>query len=168
MDIKVKEVVVAAFHRQFFLTEKTLILEGGREPLYLPSTPWFPFHRLVFLGQSPQSALHEISHWCIAGKSRRQKIDYGYWYAAEGRNQAEQDAFLELERLPQAIESLFYQALGLHFQVSLDNFSRFARLEELSFEREVLRVANKLHSQQALLPPRAQLFLQALRDPGLS
>jgi elongation factor P hydroxylase len=162
MDINLKEFVVAAFHRQFLLAEKTIILEGGREPLYLPSTPWFPYHRIVFLGQSPQSALHEISHWCIAGKSRRQKIDYGYWYAAEGRSESQQEAFLELELLPQAIESLFYEALGLDFQVSLDNFSQFARFEEVSFARRVESLARNLHGKRTL-PPRADIFLRSLQ-----
>ncbi len=32
------------------------------------------------------SALHEISHWCVAGKARREQVDFGYWYCPDGRD----------------------------------------------------------------------------------
>ena len=51
-------------------------------------------------------------HWCLAGTRRRQRVDYGYWYAPEGRDEAQQAAFFAVEAAPQALESLFCERLS--------------------------------------------------------
>lgn len=58
------------------------------------------------------SALHEISHWTIAGAKRRLLPDLGYWYAPDGRTKEQQDLFEQVEIKPQAIEWLFAQSLA--------------------------------------------------------
>ncbi len=69
------------------------------------------------------SALHEISHWTIAGAKRRLLPDLGYWYAPDGRTKEQQDLFEQVEIKPQAIEWLFAQSFGRKFRVSLDNLT---------------------------------------------
>ncbi len=69
------------------------------------------------------SALHEISHWSIAGDKRRLLPDLGYWYAPDGRTAEQQALFEQVEIKPQAIEWLFATAFGRKFRVSLDNLT---------------------------------------------
>lgn len=61
------------------------------------------------------SALHEISHWTIAGKERRLLADLGYWYAPDGRTREQQALFEQVEVKPQAIEWLLPQLLAASF-----------------------------------------------------
>ena len=68
-----------------------------------------------------RSALHELSHWCVAGEVRRKIDDYGYWYAEDGRNQQQQDEFFKVEIKPQVIEWAFSIVCGVKFEASVDN-----------------------------------------------
>ena len=68
-----------------------------------------------------RSALHELSHWCVAGVERRKLDDFGYWYAADGRNQQQQDEFFRVEVKPQAIEWAISIVAGVDFEASVDN-----------------------------------------------
>jgi elongation factor P hydroxylase len=100
------------------------ILEGnGQEPIYLPASSDNSHHRIVFTQDYFSSALHEIAHWCVAGESRRQKVDYGYWYLPDGRNAQQQAAFESVEVKPQALEYAFSLACNIPFRVSVDNLS---------------------------------------------
>ena len=83
----------------------TILVRGDGEPEYFAST------------------LHEISHWCVAGKKRRQLDDFGYWYVADGRDEVTQKLFEQVEIKPQAIECLLNLALGRYFYVSQDNLN---------------------------------------------
>lgn len=84
------------------------------------------------------SALHEISHWCIAGENRRSKDDYGYWYAPDGRSPEEQAEFFQVEIKPQALEMAFHLASKLPFEFSLDNLSNTVCNEQVdNFKRNV-------------------------------
>jgi elongation factor P hydroxylase len=67
------------------------------------------------------SALHEVAHWCIAGEQRRQQLDFGYWYAPDGRSPEQQGAFEAVEYKPQALEWFFSLACGYRFRLSADN-----------------------------------------------
>jgi len=78
-------------------------------------------HTLFYREDFYASALHEISHWCIAGCNRRKLLDFGYWYITEGRNKTAQQKFYAVEQKPQAIEYLFSIAAGYPFSVSADN-----------------------------------------------
>ncbi len=137
------------------------------EPLYLPAAAGRAA-RLGYVAGHPRSALHEIAHWCIAGPRRRAREDFGYWYAPDGRDATAQRAFEAAEVLPQALEMLFCGALGLDFEVSLDNLADDRAADGRARFRHVVeaRAARCLHLCR---PRRALLFLDALRDtPGWS
>lgn len=105
---------------QVFLAAYDTRLEGGAdEPVYLPGAP----NRILYTRDYFRSALHEVAHWCVAGAERRTREDYGYWYAPDGRDAAQQADFLHVEVVPQALELLFCAACGHDFRVSLDNLS---------------------------------------------
>jgi len=67
------------------------------------------------------SALHEIAHWCIAGRARRQLVDYGYWYRPPPCSEAEQQVFYAVEARTQALERIFAEGCGCEFRISPDN-----------------------------------------------
>ncbi len=60
-------------------------------------------------------------HWCVAGKARREQVDFGYWYCPDGRDAMTQSQFEDVEVEPQAFEWLFCVAAGFPFNVSCDN-----------------------------------------------
>jgi elongation factor P hydroxylase len=142
-----------------FLASHRTVLEGGAdEPLYLPPAQDAPArirYRLDYFA----SALHEVAHWCIAGARRRRLVDYGYWYAPEGRDAAGQRAFEAVEVRPQALESLFAEAAGVPFVPSLDNPGR-EDVDPAPFAAAVAREAARLRRDG--LPPRAARFRAAL------
>ncbi|BBI51881.1 hypothetical protein HORIV_43020 [Vreelandella olivaria] len=95
-----------AFDGVFAERYQTRLIRGGDEPLYRPANSETPYHQVIFARGYYASALHEISHWCIAGEKRRQLEDYGYWYCPDGRNAEQQRAFEQAEIAPQALESI--------------------------------------------------------------
>lgn len=151
----------AIFAECFEASYRTILLGGGKEPLYLPSAnPDEAPHRIVYREDYFASALHEVAHWCMAGASRRLEEDYGYWYAPDGRSASEQAEFERVEARPQALESIFSQTCGFDFQLSVDNLDGgFAPSETFvaAVERERARLLEKG------LPRRADRFRQALR-----
>lgn len=50
---------------------RTRLIKGDDKPLYLLADDKMPYHRIIFARGYYASALHEISHWCIAGETRR-------------------------------------------------------------------------------------------------
>ena len=114
------DALCALFDELFLEAEGTQLRGGASEPLFCPgfgAAPAVIYFRLDYQA----SALHEVAHWCLAGARRRQRVDYGYWYAPEGRDAAQQAAFFAVEAAPQALESLFCDALGVPFAPSVDN-----------------------------------------------
>ncbi|MFC6635266.1 elongation factor P hydroxylase [Microbulbifer taiwanensis] len=99
----------------------TRLCGGFEEPYYRPVGEALRYHRVEFTRDYPASALHEAAHWCVAGPTRRQLPDYGYWYAPDGRSEAQQVEFERVEVKPQALEWIFARACGLPFRVSADN-----------------------------------------------
>ena len=72
-------------------------LQGGAdEPLYQPALQQGHSHVLHYRADYFASALHEVAHWCIAGTARRRQVDFGYWYAPDGRSGNEQLASIDL------------------------------------------------------------------------
>lgn len=134
---------------------------GGNasEPVYLPADNECPFHRIVFAHGFFASALHEVAHWCIAGAKRRRLVDYGYWYAPDGRDTDQQAEFERVEAKPQSIEWAFSIACGFPFRVSVDNLSGIDADRD-AFTRKVH--AELLRYAQVGFPPRAQRFIDAL------
>jgi len=98
----------------------TRLIGGFPEPYYkAPGTT--SLAEIQFTRDHERSALHELGHWCIAGKQRRLKNDYDYWYVPDGRSDEQQRLFFDVEVKPQALEKHFSTALALPFDVSIDN-----------------------------------------------
>ena len=115
--------LIQVFDSCFFERYNTRLVKGAEEPIYLPANKAYSCNQIIFAHGFFASALHEISHWCVAGEQRRKKIDYGYWYEPDGRNAKSQSLFASVEAKPQAIEWLLSKACGKPFHVSLDNLS---------------------------------------------
>lgn len=107
---------------QWFSHYNVVLVRGEHEPEYFPANNDLPA-RIQFAHGFFNSALHEISHWCIAGQHRRTLPDLGYWYAPDGRTAEQQNLFEQVEVKPQALEWLFSRALLRPFRVSLDNLT---------------------------------------------
>ena len=132
------------------------------EPVYQPSTAAGKRHCIGYRHDYFASALHEVSHWCIAGSERRLQLDYGYWYAPDGRDDAAQKAFEAVECKPQALEWIFSRACGFTFRISLDNLNSGGSEIPDSSRFKARVYAQLLHWQQTELPERAQVFFGAL------
>lgn len=133
--------------RDVFLDRYATLLEGGaEEPVYRASTEVGAPHRIHYTRDYFRSALHEVAHWCVAGPWRRERDDYGYWYAPDGRNAAQQAEFMRVEVRPQAYEALFCAACNHPFRVSLDNLAGEAG-DEAAFSVAVYRQAVNFNEQ---------------------
>lgn len=154
------ESLIKIFNRLFQERENTVLVGYAKEPLYRPADQDSIFHQIIFTHDYVSSALHEVAHWCIAGKKRRALIDYGYWYYPDGRDQQQQDLFENVEVKPQALELIFSETLGLPFRVSLDNLSGNTIQDTSHFEQKVRQQAEDYRNQG--LPERAEIFNGAL------
>ena len=107
---------------KYLINFNTKIVGGFAEPFYKA-----PINNkqaeIQFTHDYIRSALHELSHWCVAGEKRRKFDDYGYWYAVDGRTQEQQDKFFQLEIKPQSIEWAFSTLCGVQFEASVDNLN---------------------------------------------
>lgn len=121
--------LINIFNDSFAQSFNTRLVLGNDEPIYLPPNASDigikaqPFAQVVFAHGFYASALHEIAHWCLAGEERRKQVDFGYWYAPDGRTQAQQLAFEKVEIKPQAIEWALCLSAGFAFNVSCDNIN---------------------------------------------
>ena len=154
------------FYQLFNVTEQTQLTSGGTEPIYLPRSETSVLARIISTQDYFSSALHEISHWCIAGPERRKLLDYGYWYEPDGRNELKQQAFEQVEVKPQALEWLFTEACGLKFNLSVDNLEQANNEQEFKgasegFKQSVLDQA-LTYLEFANMPNRAIIFIEAL------
>ncbi len=152
--------LTATFNQLFLVSENTRLQGGVKEPFYkaaTQSTPAIIYFREDFLS----SALHEIAHWCIAGKLRRQQDDYGYWYQSDGRTLEKQSEFEKVEIKPQALEWIFAIACQHNFHFSADNITQEVEVSE-GFKQQVIAMKNTyLFDKQ--LPQRASLLLTELQ-----
>jgi len=155
------DALIALFNALYSVRYNTRLVRGEDEPIYLPADYITPYHRIVFAHGFFASALHEISHWCIAGPKRRLLEDFGYWYLPDGRNQSEQEAFEKAEISPQAIELILTQSCGRHFNVSVDNLSPDIEVDREAFRAKVEQKANERLQQG--LPPRIEALRRALK-----
>jgi elongation factor P hydroxylase len=115
--------IIDLFDECFSQSHNTRLIKGDDEPIYLPADPTCEYHRVVFAHGYFSSALHEISHWLIAGPKRRLLEDFGYWYRPDGRTAQEQAEFEKVEVKPQALEWILSVAAGHKFYISADNLS---------------------------------------------
>ena len=139
---------------------RTTLVKGGDEPEYVPAGHQECFAQIIFAHDYYASALHEISHWCIAGEERRTLRDYGYWYCPDGRSRSRQQAFEAVEVKPQALEWLFSAAAGSRFHISLDNLSGDGAVAETAFRYNVRSQAERYLTHG--MPARAETFFRAL------
>lgn len=152
--------LIAIFDRTF-AAFNTRLIKGGGEPVYLPADDTCNYHRIEFAHGFYSSALHEIAHWCIAGKKRRLLVDYGYWYCPDGRDAKQQAEFEQVEVKPQAVEWCLSVACGLNFKVSTDNLNG-ALVDRFAFQDKVLEQVQQYLEDG--LPQRAVQLVAALRD----
>lgn len=153
--------LIMLFNDLFRAKHRTVLVRGSDEPEYLPATEPDGCASIIFAHGYYASALHEISHWCIAGEYRRTLRDFGYWYCPDGRSAEQQRAFEKAEVKPQALEWLFSVAAGARFHVSVDNLSGSGAWDEGAFRRNVTAQANDYLKQG--MPARAGLFFHKLR-----
>lgn len=139
----------------------TRLIKGDDEPIYLPADDDMPCNRIVFAHGFYASAMHEISHWCIAGEERRKLVDFGYWYCPDGRDAATQSKFEDMEVKPQALEWLFCVAANFPFNVSCDNLEGDTEPDRVTFQRRVH--AQVMHWLETGIPSRPARFIAALQ-----
>lgn len=152
----------AVFAQCFRAQYRTRLCGGAAEPLYQPAAEQGQMHLLWYREDFFASALHETAHWCIAGEQRRQQLDFGYWYAPDGRTAQQQQAFEAVEYQPQALEWFFSRACGYPFRLSADNLGggEGELPDNRAFRRQVLQQA--CHWQVQGLPIRARRFFEGL------
>lgn len=160
MSIPDYQPLIEIFNRLFIPVYNTELVAGDDEPIYLPADGEHPHHRIVFAHGFYASALHEISHWCVAGPERRLLEDFGYWYKPDGRTVEEQAEFERVEVKPQAYEWIFNRAVGRKFHFSADNLSAGLGASD-DFQRNVLQRVHQLLNDG--LPPRVRLLVDALQ-----
>ena len=148
------------FNKLFEITENTLLISGGDEPIYLPASEAVNTNKIISTQDYFSSALHEISQWCVAGVERRKLTDYGYWYEPDGRTHEQQLLFEQVEIKPQALEWIFTKATGHKFRLSLDNVNRPDIKPSEEFRNNVY--TQTLRYLQQGLPLRASKFLDSL------
>ena len=107
-------------------------------------------------------SLLELSHWCIAGSKRRALIDFGYWYAPDGRSAAQQHQFEHLEIKPQALECLFTLACNRPFKVSQDNLFADFDTSGSTFGNDVYEQVASYINEPHQIPSDAKTLLLAL------
>ncbi|GLQ30100.1 elongation factor P hydroxylase [Litoribrevibacter albus] len=118
------EDIISLFNQCFKGSEQTELIGFNPEPEYVPMhMRQTNLHAIFFTKDYFASALHEISHWCIAGKERRQQFDYGYWYCPDGRTPEQQTLFEQVEVKPQALEWILAEAAAFPFRLSFDNLN---------------------------------------------
>lgn len=159
--------LIKIFNDIFIKTCNTRLDYSGNEPepIYLPADSEYSYHRIIFAHGFFASALHEISHWSIAGKERRLLVDFGYWYEPDGRSEKKQREFEQVEIKPQAIEWILTKACGGKFNISTDNLNgdpAAIALGRVEFAKNVIKqVRNYLLNG---LPADADVLKQALLD----
>jgi elongation factor P hydroxylase len=157
--------LIKIFNLLFIERNNTCLAHSHDEPIYLPADQQQSHHRILFAHGFFASALHELSHWCIAGEERRLQVDYGYWYEPDGRNAEKQREFEQVEIKPQAIEWILTKACGRDFNISTDNLNGAA--QEIAAGRE--QFAKNVVKQVKIyllngLPECADVLKQALLD----
>ena len=154
--------LIQLFDDTFYQRYNTRLVKGDDEPVYLPSNAQCDFNQIVFAHGYYASALHEISHWCLAGEARRKVEDFGYWYEPDGRDQIQQSAFEQVEIKPQAIEWALCVAANKDFDVSTDNLSGTGITDRFTFKKRVYQQVC-IYLEQGF-PKDAQHFIKTLAE----
>lgn len=158
-----KDTLIFLFDQTFLPLRNTQLVCCEEEPIYFPANPntHHPHHRIIFAHGFFASALHEISHWCIAGSKRRLLEDFGYWYQPDGRSTEQQAEFEKVEIKPQALEWIFSMSAGFPFVFSADNLAGNTDPSK-RFQKNVL---DQVQTYLTLgMPEDAQIWSQVLLD----
>lgn len=158
MSICCKE-LATVFNMTFNESEQTILMATDDEPCYLPKDEQYPFNRIYYTKDSYTSLMHEVAHWCRAGKERRQLPDYGYWYQAEDRSPEAQQLYVASESKTQALEWIFCVAAGVCIQIIPEN-QPYSFKPSLEFRKSIYMAV--LHYLQKGLSDRPERFKQAL------
>ncbi|SFG95152.1 hypothetical protein SAMN05216175_12145 [Neptunomonas qingdaonensis] len=151
--------LIALFDDCFASSFNTRLVKGSDEPVYLPASGSRDYHAIYFAHGYYSSALHEISHWLIAGEERRKLEDFGYWYVPDGRTAEQQTLFEQVEIKPQAIEWILSTAAGYRFYISADNLNGEAT-DASDFKQAVYQQV--IEYSQKGLPERAEQLRKAI------
>lgn len=151
--------LITIFYECFGKEYNTRLLKGDDEPIYIPAGERHTYHGLYFAHGFFSSALHECSHWLIAGEERRKQVDFGYWYMPDGRSEAQQALFQQVEVKPQALEWILSKAAGYKFYISNDNLNG-EEADTIAFKKAVYEQV--MHYCRQGLPLRAKKFRDAL------
>jgi len=157
--------IISLFDLLFGEPQNTVLRHAKKDPEYLPCDAFNPQNRVLFANKFATSALHEISHWCIAGKERLLQVDYGYWYEPDGRSPQQQERFLNFEANNQGLEWILAIACNIDFHISTDNLdcNETDRLKQnQEFALKVLY--STLNYLERGLPPRAKMFVEGCWD----
>jgi len=157
-DPKVNRLLII-FNELFLESENTVIELSVDEPLYVPASTAGEPSKILFSHSFFSSALHEMSHWLVAGEQRRKLEDYGYWYKPDGRSFEEQQEFEKVEILPQAIEWILSVSCDHRFHFSADNLNSGFVISE-QFKQNVSLKAQSLLVHG--LPDRMQKLVNKL------
>ena len=153
--------IARCFNSTFARSENVVLVGGADAPFYVPAAA--PHRSIIRYRENfAASALHEVAHWCRAGRVRRLQHDFGYWYLPPPRDQDETHAFLDAEVPAQALESIFSAAAGLPFRVSLDDLELELSGYCEQFAERVAARAQRWRSNG--LPGRAGRFEASLRE----
>lgn len=146
----------------------TRLERGGDYPIYLPaffdegSVPSDRNYNVILFAHGYySSALHEISHWLVAGRERWKLEDFGYWYEPDGRSAERQREFEQVEVKPQAIEWILATAANFRYFASADNLTGDAG-DNSAFKQAVYEQV-KTYAEKGL-PKRAEMLRKALAD----
>ncbi|WP_428035526.1 elongation factor P hydroxylase [Amphritea sp.] len=161
MNERTPESLISLFNGLFSETLNTVLVRGDDEPIYLPADAINPQHRVIFAHGFFASALHEISHWCVAGEERRRLVDFGYWYKPDGRTAEEQAEFEKVEVKPQALEWLLSEAAGHKFHFSADNLGSDIGASE-TFKQNVHQQLNRYLAEG--IPERPAALIRAFQN----
>lgn len=160
--------LIFIFDRCFAEEYNTRLERGGDYPIYLPAfmeEDGVPserdYHVILFAHGYYSSALHEISHWLVAGKARRELEDFGYWYEPDGRSAERQREFEQVEVKPQAIEWILATAANFRYFASADNLTGDAG-DNTAFKQAVYEQV-RTYAEKGL-PKRAETLRQALSE----
>ncbi|WP_127716260.1 elongation factor P hydroxylase [Halobacteriovorax sp. HLS] len=154
------EDIKSIFDRTFKDEYSTILSYGYKEPFYKARKSTKELSIIQSTEDYFASALHEISHWCLAGKDRRALDDYGYWYNPDGRNLDQQKEFENVEVKPQAIEMAFSEACSYPFKASADNLE-LGNYDSSDFTRRI-KLQFECYKSEGL-PKRAAQFVKELK-----
>lgn len=158
--------IISIFNACFADEFNTRLVKGGEEPIYIPANhktdgyAVLPYHAIYFARGYYSSALHEVSHWLVAGEARRQLEDFGYWYEPDGRSTERQRDFEKVEVKPQAIEWVLATAAGFRYFASADNLN--GNPGDATPFKQAVYAQVRAYAESGYLPKRAETLRKAL------